>query len=274
MKTELEVEADDGPAKRGQGFPAIPLGRAVEMLDILYKSEGEHPVPVTVAAQRWGYGPKSSGWMQAVGAIKTFGLASDEGSRARRTISMTPLARRILLDKRELSPEREKALREAALRPAMHQAIWQYFAGKLPSESNLEHYLIFNCKLKETAAKVQERQFRSTIAYAGLDKENSGVTANAATPPPVKGASSGSLPRVIASGTAVVSVGLPNDPTMREFPFTLPSLTVATLQLPFPMTAEDFEALEDWLRRVKGKLTAVAVQTSAPAPEAKEASDG
>lgn len=46
------------------------------------------------------------------------------------------------------------------------------------------------------------------------------------------------------------------DGPYREFPITLPSLAVAVLRLPVPMTPDDFEALSKFLDSVRSALTA------------------
>ncbi|MBK8200448.1 MAG: hypothetical protein IPK75_19035 [Acidobacteria bacterium] len=265
MSNEAEADAESKKS-RSPNFPSIGLQRAVDLLGKLYAEEGEHSVPVALAAQHWGYGPKSSVWMQAVGALKYYGLVVDEGSREARKIKLSPLARRILLDKRPDSPERAKALAEAALNPALHARIWEHFEGKLPSPANLEHYLVFDLGLLEKPAKSLAGQFIGTVAYAGLGKDNG---ADGAQPPPAGDDAPPfeEPPPEFKPRGGSWAPKPPQDPQMRDFPITLPSLSVAYLRLPYPMSDGDFELLEVWLKAMKAKLTQ-------PQPTASTALEG
>lgn len=43
--------------------------------------------------------------------------------------------------------------------------------------------------------------------------------------------------------------------TMREFPFTLPSLNIVTVRIPVPMTEQDFDWLMKFLHEAREALT-------------------
>lgn len=125
----------------------------------------------------WGYGPKSSGLQQTIGALKQYGLVEDSGSGDDRKIQITDLARKILADQRPGA--REQALREAALRPRLFQEYSRWFDDR-PSDDHCISELTFDRGFNDDAARTFLRSFDDTVAFAGL-----GNSANfSSTPPP------------------------------------------------------------------------------------------
>src|SRR5207244_2704806 len=74
-------------------------------------------------------------------ALKKYGLITDDGSGANRRARLTDTALTILLDDVG-SSTRQAVIREAALKPAIHQEVWSKYAGSLPSDQSLRMWLI------------------------------------------------------------------------------------------------------------------------------------
>src|SRR5262245_49925009 len=111
---------------RSPNYPAIPLGEAVAIAQTLRAKEGDHTFLADVAAGHLGYSPRSSGWLQKLGALKAFGLLEDVGSEVGRRLKISPLGRVILIAPRG-SPSRATALGDAMWKPAQHQVLREKF---------------------------------------------------------------------------------------------------------------------------------------------------
>jgi len=180
-----------------QRFPAEPLEWAVEQARTLYKIIQEKmAVPIPVAAKAWGFTEKSSGGPQAVSTLKSYGLLNDSGSGAARRVKLSDNAIKIIRDPREISPERDGLLREAALRPGLFRQIINHFQGSLPpSDEALKTYLIFDVGLRDGAVGECMRVFAATMAFAKFS--GSDIIAEAAE------TNSGNGPRQIEIGASV-----------------------------------------------------------------------
>lgn len=136
---------------RSPNFPFVELGLGLVRAQQFYDAEKRGSAALAVAAKHWNYSPKSSGLLQTVGALKSYGLMEDEGRGLDRRVKLSDLALRIMLDSRPGA--REAALIEAALSPSVAQRIKDKFPNDLPSVANLDHFLIFELKFSEDAAE-------------------------------------------------------------------------------------------------------------------------
>lgn len=154
--------------QRSPSYPGIGLESALDRARVLYREIGRTPAHVESALKALGYGPKSGGGRVVLAALKKFELLSDEGSRDRRQVQLTPLALRIILDDRDDAPERTQAIQTAALAPTIHRELWDRYAGSLPGNDTLSTYLRVDRAFTDSAVKEFVPQFRATIAFAGL----------------------------------------------------------------------------------------------------------
>jgi hypothetical protein len=150
----------------GQRFPFVPLGRAIERARELYKVANAHEVPFTTAASTWGYAEKSSGGAQTAAALKSFGLVDDVSGSDVRKIKLTDSALRIIRDPREISPDRDGLIREAALKPLLHREIIDKYSGMPPSDEALKAFLLIDRGLKDEAVPEFIREFAATMSFA------------------------------------------------------------------------------------------------------------
>lgn len=157
---------------RSPNYPRIDLETAIGRARVLHEHERRGSVNARVAVRHWGYAERSSGGQLVLGALKGFGLITDTGEGTARTIQLSELALRILLDARPVSPERDEAIKRAALNPRIHADIWTSLHGDLGSDDNLRHRLIFDWRFNENVVDAFIREFRATVAYAKLNKSD------------------------------------------------------------------------------------------------------
>ncbi|MDP3091960.1 MAG: hypothetical protein Q8N04_14890 [Nitrospira sp.] len=153
---------------RSPAYPGIGLETAIRRARELYAQEKLNPVPLTIAVKRWGFKEKSSGGLVAIAALKSFGLLKDSGSGKDRKLQLTDEARRILLDTRQESPERDQLIKEAALRPKIHNTLWKRWGTDLPSDENVQHALIFEWSFNENIVRDFLREYKDTILFSKL----------------------------------------------------------------------------------------------------------
>src|SRR5262245_48557307 len=107
------------PRHRSPNYPVVNLQSALEYLDKLWAyAKGRHPVPIgSAAVDAWGMKPGSAYGLQVVGALKSFGLIEDKGSKETRQIMVSDVGAKI----RGGHSDRDSLLKEAALAPPIHR---------------------------------------------------------------------------------------------------------------------------------------------------------
>lgn len=162
------------PAKprrsRSPSYPGVDLKRSLTLAKTVYVQAKHHPVAPELVFQAWGLKSKSSQAQVNIAALKRFGLLETMPQRGPYSgkVKVSDLALRILLDERQESADRTKSIRDAALKPDIHAELWRQFDGELPENAALKFYLQRDRKFTESGAEDFIAQFRSTIAFAGL----------------------------------------------------------------------------------------------------------
>src|SRR5687768_7731616 len=87
--------------ERSPSFPFIPLEKAIERARAVAEHHKRSPARMATIGETWGYAPKSSGLLQTVAALKSYGLTDDIGRGEDRRIQLSDLAWRILYDTRD-----------------------------------------------------------------------------------------------------------------------------------------------------------------------------
>lgn len=167
MATETSSE-DKRFIGRSPAYPFIPLDKALVRAGELRKAIGKADTRAMSAVHHWGYGPKSSGGIQTVAALKHFGLLVDEGNNEDRRVRLTEMALRILLDDRPNSQERQALIQKSALMPKVHQELWERWGRELPVDAELRHYLIWDRLFNENGARDLIAEYKATLEFAGL----------------------------------------------------------------------------------------------------------
>jgi hypothetical protein len=157
-------------AGRGPAYPAISLEDAVERAT---KFKAANAIRLTLnmeAAYRvLGFRGASGASRQIVASLNYYGLIDYIGKGNDRKVKLSDLALRIMLDKMPNSPERIAALKEAALKPAIHAKLAEELKLPPPSDVILERFLVLDCEYSESVAETIIKVYRDTLAYAGLN---------------------------------------------------------------------------------------------------------
>ena len=153
---------------RSPAYPSINLAAAIKRAEEFYRHEVRNPASFNVAATHWGYKPTSSGALLTAAALKSFGLMNELESASGRTLQLSPLGLRIVADKRPDSADREAAIKEAALKPKIHAAIWRKWNGTLPSDAELTYRLENEWEFNVNSISGFVRELRDTISFAKI----------------------------------------------------------------------------------------------------------
>lgn len=158
---------------RSPGYPAIDLETALDRAKQIKDAEQRHFAPLHAVMKHWGYASTSGPVQTTWSALIKFGLLEVKGTGLERQGRITDLAWQILIDNREESPERLKAIQEAALNPIIHQKLWARYKDEgLPSDETFRIHLLRDYKFTEGAIKDFIGQFKRTIAFAKLEKSD------------------------------------------------------------------------------------------------------
>jgi hypothetical protein len=232
---------------RSPQYPAFGLETALNKVNALYDKERMHPAPFTVAIEDMGYSATGSTGLRALAALSHFGLVEQEGSGSNRTVRVSRLARDILLDDRAASPEREAAIREAALTPTVYAALYQKFGVSMPSIETVKLWLIRDLEFNPEAVGSLVADYRATMEFAKLDDpmgENDIVGEGAggeqdlfSPPPPTKQAGSGGK-----ETNTMPAIDTLSEPWDLNIPLRGGR---AILRVPTPLTVENLTLLQE-----------------------------
>jgi hypothetical protein len=258
--------------RRSPPYPFVPLGKAVDRAKQVHEKALHHAVGMSVLAEAWGYGLKSSGLVQTAAALIQFGLLADEGASDKRKFQLTKEAIRIVQDADPSSEKRKELLKRAALMPKIHQEIWARFTTASMSESVVKNYLMFDradaneSPFSAEAASAVLGEYKSSISFANIDSEGipaglmASQTENSETnqvEPPSE--AEHIEPTHLTRTRSAPKVG------MKEDVFSLKEGDVV-LQWPGQISAESYQDLEDWaaiiLRKIKRGIGAKTEDTS------------
>lgn len=157
--------------ERSPNFPFISLEKSVERAQAFYAVMRRNPTPLPVAVKLWGYAEKSSGGIQTVAALKSYGLMEDVGRGSERKIKLTDSALQALLPKPD-SFERYDAIRTAALSPARMAEVYREFPDHAPSDDTLRWKLVKEKLFKEESAIEFVKIWNKNKEFARLYKSD------------------------------------------------------------------------------------------------------
>jgi hypothetical protein len=246
------------PRGRSPNYPGLDLETAIQRARTLYDRERTNVAHFDTIIRHWGYQAASGSARVTYAALRHYGLLTDEGSGDRKRARLSDLALRIVQDSRPNSPERQAALQEAALTPSIHREVWDDYQGALPSDDNLRYTLIRERGFTENGAEEFIREFRDTIAFAGLGE-------GATLPPQTETNQSGGS-RQMQTQTLERPEAPPADPEARAVQLPLGGGKWATLHASFPVSEHDWDLMLAVLGAMKPGLVAEA-PAAAPAPE-------
>lgn len=163
-----------GRGLRSPGYPSINLKIAIDRARTLKEyNPSRKPLPIDAALKYLGYSPRSGAGMQMIASLKKFGLVEDSGSLDTRSVRVSDLAHRILVDNRPVSPDRDALIRQAALAPKLHAEIRERWEHGLPDDTTLHHWLASEKAFNEKYIAGFLATLRETFEFAKLDSEPS-----------------------------------------------------------------------------------------------------
>lgn len=164
------------PRFRSPPFPYISLERALPKAEQMYAAVRHHSAAIPTAAKAWDLGPKSSATAQSIGALIQYSLLLDEGAGDTRRVKLSPLALKIVMDKRPNSTERDEALKEAALAPRTFSELHATYGPAVDVDDDLlihaltaERVQAGKAPYSEQSAADVVRIFRDTVCFAKLN---------------------------------------------------------------------------------------------------------
>ncbi|MGH7563849.1 MAG: hypothetical protein ACREK5_05450 [Gemmatimonadota bacterium] len=245
-------------------YPMFDLESAIDLARQLYEHESFNWVSRDVVVSHWGYTSKSSRGLRTIAALVSYGLVEETGTGKDRRIRLSELGKDILLDEREESADRQRAIRKAALSPEIYAELWKEWGPDLPSDSEMEYRLIREKGFNPNAVRSFITDFRNTVRLANLmdsaimDEEGEDAEDDSELPPvnPSREKEK-AMPSVNLQGT-------------RPWDLTIPLVSggQAILRAPIPMTEEDFDHLKSFLdATLQSMRKAITRPNNEPEPE-------
>lgn len=239
--------------QRSPSYPGIDLKNAIERARTIMNKEGRNLAPPETILKHWNYTPKSSSGLIALAALIKFNLLEDQGTGNKRRVKLSDLAWKILIDERKVSSERDKAIKEAAISPKIHKKLLAEYKERLPSDENLKYKLRSDERFTDKAAKDFIKQFKQTISFANLfesdiisgqeeDKIQSKMENEMTSMPDIQ--------------TKEQSPFFPKGATQTiEIPIFLPPNKYGKMQIPYPLTKDEWDQMMVMIEAYKQSLT-------------------
>lgn len=239
---------------RSPRYPVFDLQEAVEKARQFYEKEQLNTVPVEVAIGHWDYSPDSGPGKRSLAAMLHFGLLEQEGTGKERSVRLSELGTTVVLDEREDSAERRRAIREAALRPKVYAELWQKWGPSLPSDDAMRLYLLRELGFNHKVVDGFIEDFRATVRFARLAQREEvsrgdHQVVNTDERNGSNEASEENIPTAIAPRD--------NGVKSRIRDLTIPLLDggMAVLRTPVPLSNESFNLMMNVLETMKPAIT-------------------
>lgn len=153
------------PKGRSPSYPGISLPKAIDRARTVYEAARHHSLPLGTITSKWGYNSPTSGPASVTyAALKKFGLLEEEGHGGERVGHLTNLALDVLMP----NPNRDEAIRRAALMPAIHRDWYDRYGIDLPPDDTLHFELVVRGSWTETGLKEYLREYKETMSFAKL----------------------------------------------------------------------------------------------------------
>jgi hypothetical protein len=249
-----------GDGKRSPSYPAINLEDAIERTRTLWRHEKKNAVTASALAEYWQYSLASSGLRLTTAALKKYGLIEPVGNKKSGEVRVSDLATRIILDTRDDSPERDDAIREAALNPEIHRTLWERWGGELPPDASLRTFLTLNLGFNDATVDDFIEEYKKTVSFARL-REAGKTKAGGADR--LRGQSdeddeAGSDSDLEEGGTSQQAVLPAGDirAVIRELTIPLIGGGLAVLKAPLPLSDDNYALVTAFLQTMKPALVA------------------
>ncbi len=156
--------------ERSREYPAIGLGKAIELAERIFKAERFRKFPASTAFAHMGYSGKTGVSAPALSAVKKFGLIEYKGLSPDDSAQLSELAKNIFLSTSR--DERIEALKTALLSPAIYQELHERYSGwDLPSDTSLVVLLERDFGLQHKAIPGFLRDLRESIELVRVNED-------------------------------------------------------------------------------------------------------
>jgi hypothetical protein len=135
---------------RSPNYPSLTLAEAIERLRPVYEGIHTYPTPKEVFVENMGYSSLSGRALTYLGTFKRYGLLDSESGG---NLRITPIAVSII-ELPKGSPEKARALEQAAFTPALFSELHEEFPNDLPNDGLLRHHLIKKGFLPKAADEI------------------------------------------------------------------------------------------------------------------------
>jgi hypothetical protein len=243
---------------RSPAYPSMSLEEAIARARVIWQHAQRHPVSGPKLAAYWKYGEKSSGWRLAAAALKRFGLVDIVGNKKSGEVKLSDLGLRILLDSRNPSPERDAAIKEAALQPAIYADLWSHWGGVLPSDDTIGTYLMLDKGFTQASVLGFIRDFKRTIEFAKLTASDNMLAAGRGESEGEEVEADDSVDDDENDQTSNRQRRRPKMQGTKEDTYTLDDGQAVVLQWPEAISPDECEDLELWLQMMIRKVKRAA----------------
>lgn len=232
--------------QRSQPYPYLSLEEAIDKAQIAFDHDHDSLFSVPTVFSHWGQKSNTGPGITILSALKQFGLFEDMGSGENRKLKLSDLALRIIRDKRPQSPERQDAIREAALKPTLFKTLWERYAGNLPSEAELKHIMKMEYGIIDTSVDRAYKTFVKTIDFSRMAEHNKTQDERAPKPGSEPSTQDGGRRIMVADAIVTADSG--------KIAVLLGINQKATLEFPMPLTKDKWtrikEKLDDQLKEI------------------------
>jgi hypothetical protein len=234
---------------RSPAYPYLDLQEAVDKLEMFYNAETLHHAPVNVAATDIGYKDGSNRGWRAIASLTSFGLLDEEGSKENRHVYLSELGKEIVHFGNKESNEAKRAIREAALKPAIYSELWGLWlkdGQSLPSDETMRRYLLKEKAFNPQAVDDFIRGFKNTLTYAGLLKDGKIASSDS---------SSGSRNQNSNPPSRRTNTGERMNNNLQDNTIPLIGGSTAILTIPRPLSKKNYTLIKNWLELMEPSLT-------------------
>jgi hypothetical protein len=252
---------------RSPNYPTFGLSSAVSRVELMYKANGKASVHSEAAVKPLGYNSLNGRSLSVLGTLKQYGLIEYTGTKL---LKPSQLALTILLSPQG-SPQRRRALQDAARKPKVFADLFEYYGGDgIPGDDAMVSHLTLSTSFSQEAATRAIASFRETLDL--LDRE--GVADSSPKRDDTVPGDDGDQDEIRQdTGKTPKRKEAPMPDAGREtldFPFPMIGGGMAVLRVPRTMTDLEFNTLKTNLTAMLTGMKAALVPTVPP----REAPDG
>src|SRR5882762_1406569 len=152
------------PRARSPGYPTIGLREAIEKVKLVYEKDYQNRIPRALVAQHMGYRSLNGKSLGVLSALTKYGMLEGRGDEN----YVSDLALEIIAHAPH-TPERRRAIAEAASRPELFAEIDSRFQDGKASDSAIRSFLLTRKFIPEAADTVV-RSYRETKEFVTQER--------------------------------------------------------------------------------------------------------